>query len=75
MEQVVSEAGATAPSQQTQQMQQTELEQQTEQTPQTGETVPVNVEVKVEGEDLKPPKRVVWTKEMDATLFAVLEDA
>ena len=55
MEQVVSEAGVTAPSQQTQQMKQTELEHhthQTEQTPQTGETTPVNVEVKVEGEDL-----------------------
>ena len=48
MEQVVSEAGATAPSQSMQQMLQTELEHhthQTKQTPQTGEIVPVNVRV------------------------------
>ena len=76
-EQVVSEAGATALSQQTQLMQQTPQTSQTpdtHQTQQTGEAVPVNVEVKVEGEELKPPKRVTWTKEMDATLFAVLSE-
>ena len=47
---------------------------QMKQMPQTGETLPINIEVKVEGEDLKPSKRVVWTKEMDATLFTVLSE-
>ena len=77
MEQVVSEARVTVPSQQTYIMQQTLQTCQTQHTQQTlqpKETIPVNVEVKVEGEDLKPAKLDVWTKEMDDTLFAMLSE-